>query len=76
MVLSEHPTMMYNLNYVFCIKRSNTLVLSRPIGCLASRPEIEEQGGILGAKVLRIWAGSLELSGEVLIKNDALLLRF
>ena len=34
------------------------------------------QGGILAGKVARILPGSLELSGEVLSKNHALLSRF
>ena len=37
---------------------------------------VSDQGGIFTGKVAEILPGSLELSGEVLSKNHALLLRF
>ena len=39
-------------------------------------PVCLRQDGILAAKVPRILAGSLELSGEILNNNHGLLLRF
>ena len=38
--------------------------------------QTQKQGGILEGKVARILPGSLEFSGKVLSKNQALLLRF